>query len=163
MKLSFLISPKKITRLLPLITLFLIVLSILGQVSVYYLPDFFLRDPIAREFHLDGEENFPSFYSALLLLSCSLLLKIISKIKKRDGDRYAVYWQSLTFIFLYLSLDELLSLHENLISPLRRIFGFNGLLHHAWVVPAAILLVFFIFFFLKFFLSLPTPIKIQFY
>lgn len=161
MKLSFSISFKKIIQWLPLITLLAIAISILGQFSFYFLPDFPGRDVIVEEFNLDEEGNFPSLYSALLLLSCSFLLKIISEIKKRESDRYTFYWQSLAIIFLCLCLDELLSLHEAVITPLKRVFGFNGFLNNAWVVPAGILLVLFIFFFLKFFLSLPTPIKIS--
>jgi hypothetical protein len=161
MKLSFCISLKKLTRLLPSITLFLIILSIVGQFSFYFLPDFPGRDLIVEEFNIDNEGNFPSLYSALLLLTCSFLIKVISEIKKRERDRYTFYWQSLAVIFLCLSLDELLSLHEAVITPLKRVFGFNGFLSNAWVVPAAILLIFFIFFFLKFFLSLPTQIKVS--
>jgi hypothetical protein len=161
MKLSFLISPQKITRSLPLIVLGLIVISILSQFSFYFLPDFPIRDIIVREFHLDEEGNFPSAFSAFLLLWCFFLIKIISEIKKRERDRYKRYWRNLAFVFLYLSLDELVSLHENVINPLRRIFGFAGFLRFAWVVPAAILLVFLIFYFFKFFLSLQTRMKIS--
>lgn len=160
MKLSFLISANKITRLLPFIALFLITISTIGQWMFYYLPDFPIRDILIREFDLDGEGNFPSSFSVFLLLWCFWIIKIISEIKKRERDRYKYYWQSLAFIFLCLALDELTSLHENLAMPLRENFGFAGFLYHAWVVPAAILLVLFIFFFLKFFLSLPTQIKI---
>jgi hypothetical protein len=159
MKLSFFVTFQKIARLLPFITLALIIVSVFGQWSLYYLPDFTGRDILAQEFNLDEEANFPSLYSALLLLLCSFLIKIISEIKKKVRDRYTFYWQSLASIFLVLSVDEILSLHENVITPLRRTFGFTGFLRFAWVVPAAIFVVFSIFFFLKFFLSLPTPIK----
>jgi hypothetical protein len=151
--------PKKIARSLIFLTLIFIFISFAGQLSLYFLPDFPGRDILIEEFNVDEEANFPSLYSTLLLLGCAILLGIIAKAKKRERDRYSFHWQFLSLIFVYLSLDELLSLHEYLAQPLKRSFGFSGFLYHAWVVPAIILLLVFFLSFTKFFFALPPKTR----
>ncbi len=155
MKITVPISPGKVTRILIVVVICLIVASLIGQFSLYFLPDIPGRDAFAPEFNVDEEGNFPSLYSAITLLLCSILLATIAWVKKIHGARYPVHWKALSFIFLYLSIDELLSLHERIIEPLRRA-GFSGFLYHAWVVPGAVLLLIFVLTFLKFLFHLPA-------
>jgi alkylhydroperoxidase/carboxymuconolactone decarboxylase family protein YurZ len=158
MKFSVPISPWKVTRILIVVVICLIVASLIGQFSLYFLPDFPARDAFAPEFNVDEEGNFPSLYSALTLLLCSILLATIAWVKKIDSARYAAHWKALSFIFLYLSIDEMLSLHERIMEPLRRA-GFSGFLYHAWVVPGAVLLLIFVLAFLKFLFHLPAKTR----
>lgn len=117
---------------------------------------------MAEEFNIDLEGNFPSMYSALTLLLCSVLLSIISSVHKENNNRYAKHWKILSFIFLYLSLDEMLSLHEHVVTPLRNL-GFSGFFYHAWVVAAAIILPIFCLSFLRFFLNLERKTRTLFF
>jgi hypothetical protein len=47
-------------------------------------------------------------------------------------------WLGLSLIFLYLSLDEILELHETLILLFRTKFNLSGLLYFSWIVPYSI-------------------------
>ncbi|NEO61467.1 MAG: hypothetical protein F6J98_13905 [Moorea sp. SIO4G2] len=158
MKLTIAVSPWRVTRFLIVVVLCLLILSVVGQFTLYFLPDFPGRDGIVEEFNIDAEGNFPSMYSALTLLLCSILLAIIAQAKKVEGNRYAFHWKLLAFIFLYLCLDEGLSLHEHVITPLRKL-GFSGFLYHAWVVPAALILPIIGLLFLRFLFSLPSKTR----
>ena len=40
-------------------------------------------------------------------------------------------------LLAYVSVDEVTTIHEWGIDPLRRLLGVGGLLYHAWVIPAA--------------------------
>lgn len=117
-----------------------------------------MRDFFADEFALNQEQNFPTLYSSLALCFCSILTWIISRFKLSVSDRYTIYWNALSAIFLYLSVDELLSIHEAFSKPMHNL-GINGILHNAWVVPGFVVLGIFLFSFSKFFFHLPTFLK----
>ncbi|MEH2001320.1 MAG: hypothetical protein V7L00_21680 [Nostoc sp.] len=105
-------------------------------------------------FSLDGELNIPAWYSAFSLLFCSGLLKAITAIKAKD--RHFSYWKVLSFIFLYLSLDEAFSFHEILIIPsVRESLHLNPIFFQTWVIPGAVFMGIFAFKYLKFWLDLP--------
>jgi hypothetical protein len=64
-------------------------------------------------FHLDGEMNVPSLSSSLLLFS-SAVIAIISSLTPAGGwkDRYS--WLLIAIVFIILSFDETLRLHEQI-------------------------------------------------
>lgn len=134
-----------------------ICLTLAGVLSTYFLLTEF-SFPASKWFYdlfsLDEELNIPAWYSAFSLLFCSGLLKTITAIKTED--RYFSQWKILYFIFLYLSFDEAFSFHEILIIPsVREWLHLNPIFYQTWVIPGAILLVFFAFKYLKFWLHLP--------
>lgn len=57
-----------------------------------------------------GEANLPTWYSTLLLVASSLLLLAVFSTRRNNSDKY--YWLVLSFVFVYLSLDEFAQLHE---------------------------------------------------
>jgi len=57
-----------------------------------------------------------------------------------------------------LSIDEISSLHERLIKPVRENLGTSGLLFSAWVIPYGLALILFVAGYLKFLLQLPKKI-----
>ena len=136
----------------------LVILSIIGQFTVYFLPDFPLRDGLSEEFNVTTEGNFPTLYSAILLFFCACLLSVISYIKKNRRERYYFHWKALSLIFFYLSLDEGISLHEHITEPLRKL-GFSGFLYNAWIIPAAFILIILGLVFFRFVLHLPKLTK----
>lgn len=152
------LQPWKVTWFLSKIVLILVVLSILTQFAVYFLPDFPLRDGIAKEFNVTEENNFPTLYSVLTLFFSACLLGVIAQVKKAEKNTYALHWKALSLIFIYLSLDEGLSLHEHLMEPLRKL-GFKGFLYNAWVVPFALILVVLVIAFFRFLMHLPRNTK----
>ncbi|WP_238178427.1 hypothetical protein [Calothrix sp. 336/3] len=117
--LNYLISAKSFLKTLLKIIFFLIIAHLTTQLLQRFTHDFPLRDSFVKLFYLDGELNFPSLYSAFALLFCSLILSVIASIKKKQDDIYTIYWQGLSVIFSFLCFDELASLHERLVEPVR--------------------------------------------
>ncbi len=157
--LKFSLSPRKTTRLLFFLVSGLVLCSLFFQFSVYFLPDYPLRDTLATIFNIDREQNIPTLYSWSALLFCAGLLAIIARAKKVAGDRYTKHWMVLAIIFACLSLDEALSIHEKLIEPVRALFNTSGFLYYAWVIPGAIFVLAFLLGFFKFIKVLPPTTK----
>lgn len=157
--LTIYLSPKKTTRFLVILVSSLVLCSLFLQFSIYFLPDYFLRDTLAPIFNIDKEQNIPTLYSWSALLFCAMLLATIAQAKKATRDRYVNHWRILAIIFAYLSIDEALSLHEKFIEPLRTSLNTGGILYYAWVIPGAIFAIAVFLGFLKFINALPTKTK----
>lgn len=158
-KLSFSLSPEKITRFLVILVSSLVLCSLVSQFCVYFLPDFPLKETFTLLFNVNSEHNIPTLYSLLALLFCALLLAVIAKAKKLVSDRYVNYWRALAVIFAYLSIDEAVSIHEKFINPLRDTLNTSGFLYYAWVIPGAIFAIAVFLGFLKFINALPPKTK----
>jgi hypothetical protein len=85
---------------------------------------------------LDGELNLPATYNGLLLCLVTVLLAAIGFNALRQRDRLALPWLALTAAFSYLTVDELASIHELLVEPMRAGFGLSGLLGFGWYLVA---------------------------
>ena len=128
------LSPRRTIRFLLFAVISLGVASIVGQFSLYLLPDYPLKYTFASLFNVDGELTIPAVYSAVTLLLCSVLLAIIAYTKKISADRYVRHWGALSIIFLVLSLDEILGLHEIMFSPLGSELQPSSGFYSAWVI-----------------------------
>ncbi|MEG4508147.1 hypothetical protein QUA81_31670 [Microcoleus sp. F6_B4] len=159
MKFQIPLAPGAVTQLLIRVVTCLAVLSFLSQISLYYLPHYPSRDFFAKAFNLDAEKNIPTFYSCLALLFSALLLGVIAYAKNLDSDRYKNHWKILSFIFLFLSLDEAGSIHEKLIDPMRSLLNASGVFYFTWIVPIGFLVAIFLFSYSKFVLHLPVSTK----
>ena len=110
--------------------------------------------PIAL-FNLSFEGNLPTWYSSLLLLVCALLLLLIAHLSAATGLPYPRHWRVLGLIFLYISLDEAVVIHETLNAPLRSALSLGGVFYFAWVIPFAAVLFLLLLAYLRFLLHLP--------
>lgn len=151
------ISPKKVILILSIIVLSLTAAHIGGQ----YYKDFIGGDPfllkIVDKLDLDGESNnLPNWYQSSTLLLSSFLLAIVALIKKAEQDINVRYWAFLSLTFLYLSLDEMVSIHEQLTMPFRTSFDLGGVFFLSWVIPAMVIVGIFALFYLKFLWRLPV-------
>lgn len=110
---------------------------------------------LAPLFNLSYEENLPTWYSSLLLLACAALLLLIGQLTASAGLPHRWHWRVLGLIFLYISIDEAVMIHEILNAPLRAALSLGGVFYFAWVIPfaAAVLLLFLAY--LRFLLHLP--------
>jgi hypothetical protein len=153
------ISAKSVFRIILGIISFLISAHLITQLIQRFAPDFPLRDSLAGLFNLDYELNFPSIYSALTLLFCSIILFVITSIKKKKDDSYTAYWRGLSIIFAFLAFDELTSLHEQMIGPVKAAVNTSGFLYFAWVIPGGIGVLFFLLIFLRFIINLPKKTR----
>ena len=104
---------------------------------------------------LGAENNLPTIYASSAILFCALLLTLVGLITWRNERRWSYYWFVLALVFLFLSLDESLQLHERLIDPVRTIVGATGLLYYAWVIPYGAGLIVFVAVYIRFLLHIP--------
>lgn len=112
-------------------------------------------------FDFNSEKNIPTLYSSFILITASILLSFIASTHKRLGSSY-FYWLGLAIVFLFLSIDETVMIHEHLTVPVRQLLNTSGLFRYAWVIPYGIGLVMFVIIYLKFLISLPKTIMILF-
>lgn len=135
------ISPSKTLYTL---LFFILFLNIGNFISIYLKLKFNYSDmkPIIRLFNFDTEQSIPSLFSFLILLFSALLLFQIYKASFHNSQLLK-RWRVLSFIFLFLSFDEILSFHEGLNNFLNKII--NETYHNwLWSIPYG-LLVFVIF------------------
>lgn len=86
-------------------------------------------------FDLNAENNVPTLFSGLGMLVGAVLLWLTGAAARRAGDPGAGVWKGLGLLFVALSLDESLALHERLSTPLRAVLHVGGAFHFAWVIP----------------------------
>lgn len=96
-----------------------------------------------QEFDVDRENNVPTYFSALILLIAGCLAGLIALWQVAQGSVFARHWIALAPLFLFLSVDEAISLHERLIRPIREMLDLSGWLYFSWIVPgiAIVLLI----------------------
>ncbi|MBI3168230.1 MAG: hypothetical protein HYZ22_07125 [Chloroflexi bacterium] len=163
------LNPKKTLIFLFALVAALVALSIWGQHMRFigvgdirgYWHEFFI-DLMMSAFYLDSEGNIPTYINALLLFLPFLLLAVIGAWKNLEKDKYRFQWNGLALVFFLLSIDEISSLHERLIKPMRAIAGADGFFYFTWVIPGMIAIALFGFAFLTFFLHLETKFKLLF-
>ena len=148
------LSPKKIFRILLIIVACLVLAGSLVHLNAPLIEQSASASYAARLFKLDEENNFPTLYSGLTLGFCSILLIIISNMKKRIKSVYTRHWQALSWIFLYLAIDEVSSIHE-ILNGIRPLLNAKGLIYFAWVIPGIIFIAIFLLIFWQFIQSLP--------
>lgn len=159
------LSPQKVSKFLLQVIACLSLLFMVEKGLIYWLNvKYQIPDP-SRYFHyfnFDRESNFPSLYSALSLGFCSFLLAIITACKKKERAKYASHWQALTYIFLFLAIDETCAIHELFIPIVRSFIKAEGIFYFAWVIPAFFFVAILAIVFRRFIFSLPTQTKILF-
>ena len=155
------LKTKQITWFFALIVIFLTLAHIIGQWAAFYLGLEGEHKSIVVWFDLDEELNFPSYYATVSLLFCSLLLAIITFAKKKSGEQY-IYWLGLAVVFLFLSVDELIGIHESLKSKVQVALHTSESFYSAWVIPYSISLIIFLLVYVKFVFNLPSKTRILF-
>lgn len=156
------VQAANINRFITLATALLIGLFVIGQFAYFFLPDFLGRDLFNEEFNLNGEGNFPALFSSVLLLICAFLLYLTARIEEKRDSRQAKYWFWLSVIFLYLSIDENISLHEHGGLLFKEAGDLSNFLYYSWIVPAIVALAVLGSVFLQFIRDLPSSTRRQF-
>lgn len=155
-------SPKSITRFL-LWSMFLLLLGHIAAFIEDYVRHAYSRTAknIIKWFDFNLENNVPTWFSVIILAFSAILLFIIYRHQKKQQNKNAFYWLLLSLIFVFLSIDESVQVHEEVARILRPSVGdsMNGFLYWAWVVPYSVFVILAGLFFLKFVLSLPTATR----
>jgi hypothetical protein len=112
---------------------------------------------LIKLFNFDSEANLPTYFSSLLLLSNGILLALIGIRYKALGQKFWG-WFGLSIIFMFLALDEMIQIHEQLDAPMKAFFNTSGLLYYAWVIPYVIITIIIAIANFKFMMRLPKLI-----
>ena len=107
-----------------------------------------------------NDQSIGAWYSSFVLLFSSVLLAIIARAKKAGGEPYSLHWSGLSIIFLFLSIDEVATIHEALggvVGDLASRFGFTpkGVFYYAWVVLGVVFVLIVLLVYLRFLYHLP--------
>lgn len=89
-------------------------------------------------FDLNGEGVVPSWFSSLLLASCSAVALAIALMKVQVGDRYRLHWLLMSLLLIYLSADEGAEIHELWRHYLDPRANWTGMLYYPATLPNAI-------------------------
>ncbi len=178
------IQPSKVTRILGFIVVLLVLANITVQIIKFVEWHIFLSKmfkflsyvqimkivawiPTVRGllhiFDMGTEHNVPAYFSTVIILFAAFLLNTIAAFKKKNGESYALHWRILAIIFVYLSMDEMIGIHELSSRPAQKFFGPGWLLHYyGWVIPGSILVIIFAISYFRFLLHLPLKSKLLF-
>jgi hypothetical protein len=159
------ISPRKVVQILLLGLLLLSCASVAGHFlrQVSWVGED-LRTGLRPLFDTTSiainDKSIGTWYSSFLLLFSSVLLAIIARAKKAGGEPYSRHWAALSIIFLFLSIDEVATLHEalgSLVDELASIWGFTlkGFFSYGWIVLGVVFVLIVLLSYLKFLYHLP--------
>lgn len=109
-------------------------------------------------FSLSYENNLPTWFSCQLIFLCAAMLAMISFSDNAHATKFRRHWQSLACIFVYISLDEAVQLHEGL----NLLFETSGLLYFGWIIPFGAIVVVLGFVYQKFLRQLPSKYRQRF-
>ena len=82
----------------------------------------------------DAEQNFPTWFSSFSLLSCAVLLGLLSLGQRAARQRGWLYWVGLSVLFVVMSIDEVATIHEFTGRVVTLFHKFTGLLEYSWLV-----------------------------
>jgi hypothetical protein len=153
------IHPEKITRVFVFVAVLLFAAHIATRFLTLVVGDDFFYGFVPM-FNFDKERNAPSYFSSLSMAFIALLVSIVAAANK--GKRYFWHWTIMAAIFLFVSFDELVALHEQMIQPLRSAFEFTGFLFYPWVIVYGALLVVLIVKYARFIWDLPSKTRFLF-
>ena len=155
---------KKIVRAMIVAVLLITLVSFVARVAEYmWGQEGYLH--ALRIFDVGEERSIPTWFESLQFVLCSILLAVIAVANKRRNDRFSLHWSFLSIILLYLSLDEVASLHEAIGQQSERLlhnttgFTASGAIKFFWVVPGAIFVFIFLVAYLRFLAHLPQSTR----
>jgi hypothetical protein len=139
-RLLYPVSPARVAWALMLVVACLAAAGTLSRLAAMHVTPGTYRGlmEIASRFDLDQELSLPSWFSSAALLGCAGLLGAVALAKRQSGCRWWFHWAVLGMIFVYLSIDESVMLHEIVMFSLRRRLDAHGIFYFTWVIPGAI-------------------------
>ena len=159
---QIILKPHAIRNVLIKFAVFFITASLAGQLLRIYSGHDRVYGLLPM-FNLDKEYNFPSYFSMFILLSASVLLTLIAILEKKRFSTFVSHWVILALGFLYISIDEIISLHEYLISPIRELLGAHaGIFYYAWIIPAIAIIIILALYFYRFLMHLSSKARFTF-
>lgn len=161
----FSVQARKLARFSMLVAAVLLLAHILAHFIYFQMPDRGFAQNLVLRFGLNKDGNVPTLFSAFLLFIAAGLLYLIYKQAKAKGQKYAFsHWLLLSFLFIFLGLDEATQIHEFSSGIVKKVADrpLPGFLRHAWIIPYLVLLVVVGLHYLRFVLRLPARTRNQF-
>lgn len=129
------LRPRMVLKTLLLIALLFIVLHISLQLSKFYGgPDKLLF--FSNIFNVGEESTIPTWFSQFILLASAGICGFIAYVKCQRQEAYRTHWAFLGLVFLFLSIDEIAVMHEQIIGAIVRSDLGGGI--DAWYLYAAL-------------------------
>jgi hypothetical protein len=146
------LQPRKVVK-------FLIVLSV--AFTLAHIAEQLAESTLGRTFglylfDLEQEQSLPRFFSAVMLLLCSVLIFTIAASEKREPRRRYLHWIGLALIFLLLAITKVTVIHEKLGLLIRAALKITETQFDAWAYSILVILLMVLY--LGFLLSLPRRI-----
>jgi hypothetical protein len=116
-------------------------------------------EKIRLRFDIDREGTVPTWFSAFLEATAGLALLALAFRSRQSRGRMFVPWVVIAAIFFYLSIDDTVTIHEllggdnSIGGSLKDKLGID--VAFVWVIPAIIILLALLPFFIPFFMRLP--------
>ncbi len=142
------ISGEKVFRVIIIIICILILFSISGQISRYFLDHGRLLG-LVDQFNLDFEKNIPTFFQTFLIFFSALLIFFIIRANDTKEKIPKHYWIILFIMILYMGIDEIVVLHERMNIFINEFYGnqLQGIFYYPWVIIGSIIALVFIIYF----------------
>ena len=116
-------------------------------------------------FFLDAEKTVPAWFSSCMLWTSGIGVLVISALEQ--DKFFKKYWFIIGLSLLYVSLDEMISLHEHgskiVDSFIFRNIQLPDFLYFSWVIPAMVLILIFFVYLIPFFANLERQIRLLLY
>ena len=158
---GFEISPRRVARFLVACVSALTALSAVGWYCKLALDTRLLG--LARAFDVDYEHSVPTWFSVLDLTFAAILLTVIvALLRKRGETKNQFAWVALAIGFWFLSVDELIGVHEEVGKHIQARWTPTGYWTFGWVIPAVVIVPALGVAFLGFLRRLPTRRRSQF-
>ncbi|MGP3699685.1 hypothetical protein [Rhodobacter sp. NSM] len=109
---------------------------------------------------VDFEGSVYTWFSGMLLLLVGLVSLAIAARALAERDTWRFHWLGLGLVFLILSMDETLSLHEQLSGAMATGEQEESWLYFRWVVPVGLGVLAFAVSYLRFLANLPRQIAV---
>lgn len=152
------LKPARVVKVLFSVVLILLIAHTTSLFLYYQFPNGHFTKSIVKFFDLGLDANVPTLFSSIILFSsCLLLFYIHFQQKALNSKKHTNHWLILSGVFLFLTVDESIRFHEELMETVRSRLPFEitGYLYNAWVIPYALLVVITVLYFLRFVLNLP--------
>ena len=154
------LSPKAVLRFLLSIVAVLLFANLV-VIAIYAISDNARGGWLPELFILDGERNIPTFYSAISLMLSALLLFLIAIRHRKSGSQWGP-WLGLSLIMCFLSIDETVLIHEQLVEPTRKLFNISDAFYYAWIIPYILIAAIVFLSYFKFLMRLPKRTRFLF-
>jgi len=151
------VSTRKLAVLLVTVLALLVAAGFCAEYARYVVGS---KSALVDYFSLSEEQNVPTWWSSFLLLACSVVLWAIAATKPKTPGAFRRHWAVLAWIFCYMSLDELVEIHEWL-NNLPALQNLHGPIYYGWVIPAGFVVLVFAASYLRFLLHLPWETRVK--